>query len=73
MLPQELALDEQPVGEEREDQRELDEEDDVDALERREQAALARRVVLREMGVMTVDALLILTLSLRAASTSGGL
>jgi hypothetical protein len=51
-------------------QRELEDVDDVDALDRREQAALARRVVLREMGVMTVGALLILTLSLRAA---GGL
>lgn len=41
--------------------------EDVDALERREQVLLARRVVMREMGVMTVGALLILTLSLRAA------
>ena len=41
--------------------------EDLDALERREQVLLARRVVMREMGVMTIGALLILTLSLRAA------
>ncbi len=33
----------------------------------------ARRVLLREMGIMAVGALLILTLALRAAFTSGGL
>ena len=51
-------------------QRELDElEDgrDLESLERSEQAAIARRVVRREMGVMTVGALLIVTLALRAA------
>jgi hypothetical protein len=51
-------------------QRELDElEDgrDLEALERAEQARIARRVVRREMGVMTVGALLIVTLALRAA------
>ena len=51
-------------------QRELDElEDgrDLEALEHAEQARIARRVVLREMGVMTVGALLIVTLALRAA------
>ena len=42
-------------------------EGDVEALERREQILLARRVVLRETGVMTVGALLIVTLTLRAA------
>ena len=47
-------------------QRELDEVDDVDALSPEEQRAVARRVVLREMGVMTVGTLLIVTLSLRA-------
>ena len=41
--------------------------EDVEALERREQVLLARRVVLREMGVMTIGTLMILTLSLRAA------
>jgi hypothetical protein len=52
-------------------QRELDGVDDVDALERSEQIALARRVALGEMGVMTVGALLILTLALRAYQTGG--
>ncbi|GAC1320087.1 MAG: hypothetical protein NVSMB25_11850 [Thermoleophilaceae bacterium] len=42
-----------------------------DALERREQVALARRVVIREMGIMTIGALLIVTLSLRAAQSGG--
>jgi len=49
-------------------QRELE---DVDALERPEQVALAKRVALGEMGVMTVGALLILTLALRAYQTGG--
>ena len=52
-------------------QRELDTVEDVEALERREQVALARRVALNEMGVMTVGALLILTLALRAYQTGG--
>jgi hypothetical protein len=52
-------------------QRELEGVDDVDALERRDQVALARRVALGEMGVMTVGALLILTLALRAFQTGG--
>jgi heme A synthase len=41
--------------------------EDVEGLERREQVLLARRVVLREMGVMTIGTLMIVTLSLRAA------
>ena len=45
--------------------------EDLEALERREQVALARRVALGEMGVMTVGALLILTLALRAYQTGG--
>ena len=45
--------------------------EDVDALAREEQVALARRVALGEMGVMTVGALLILTLALRAFQTGG--
>ena len=53
------------------DQRELDDIEDVDALERSEQIAVARRVALGEMGVMTVGALLILTLALRAYQTGG--
>lgn len=52
-------------------QRELDGVDDLEALERPEQLALARRVALGEMGVMTVGALLILTLALRAYTTGG--
>jgi hypothetical protein len=52
-------------------QRELEDVDDVDALERSDQVALAKRVALGEMGVMTVGALLILTLSLRAFQTGG--
>jgi hypothetical protein len=52
-------------------QRELDGVDDVDALERSEQIALARKVALGEMAVMTVGALLILTLALRAYQTGG--
>ncbi len=36
----------------------------------REQMALARKVALGEMGVMTVGALLILTLALRAYQTA---
>jgi hypothetical protein len=52
-------------------QRELEDVDDVDALERSEQITVARRVALGEMGVMTVGALLILTLALRAYQTGG--
>jgi hypothetical protein len=51
--------------------RELEHVEDVDALERRQQVALAKRVALGEMGVMTVGALLILTLALRAYQTGG--
>jgi hypothetical protein len=40
--------------------------DDVDALPHAEQVALARRVVLHEMAIMTVGALVILGLALRA-------
>jgi hypothetical protein len=52
-------------------QRELEGVDDLDALDRAEQIAVARRVALGEMAVMTVGALLILTLSLRAYQTGG--
>ena len=52
-------------------QRELEQVDDLDSLERREQEALARRVALAELGVMTMGALLILTLALRAHQTGG--
>jgi len=53
-------------------QRELEGVPDLDALQRSEQIALARRVALAEIGVMTVGALLILTLALRAYQTGGG-
>lgn len=49
-------------------QREL-EGVDVDALDRSEQVAIARRVALAEMGVMTIGVLMILTLALRAYQT----
>jgi hypothetical protein len=52
-------------------QRELEGVEDIDALERSDQVALAKRVALGEMGVMTVGALLILTLALRAYQTGG--
>jgi hypothetical protein len=52
-------------------QRELEDVEDLEALERTEQVALARRVALGEMGVMTVGALLIVTLALRAYQTGG--
>ena len=48
-------------------QQEVEDAGEVEALERREQVLLARRVVMREMGVMTIGTLMILTLSLRAA------
>jgi hypothetical protein len=48
-------------------QRELEDVEDVQALSRSEQSAIARRVLLRETGIMTVGALLIVTLALRAA------
>ena len=52
-------------------QRELEGVPDLDALDRSEQVGLAKRVALGEMGVMTVGALLILTLALRAYQTGG--
>jgi hypothetical protein len=52
-------------------QRELEGIEDLDDLDRSEQIAIARRVALGEIGVMTVGVLLILTLSLRAYTTGG--
>jgi hypothetical protein len=52
-------------------QRELDEVEDLEALDRSEQVAIAKRVAVGEMGVMTVGALLIVTLALRAYQTGG--
>jgi hypothetical protein len=49
-------------------QRELEElEGDLESLEHSEQVLVARRIVLREIGVMTVGTLLIVTLLGRAA------
>jgi hypothetical protein len=52
-------------------QRELEGVEDIESLDRSEQVAIARRVALDEMGVMTVGVLLILTLALRAYQTGG--
>jgi hypothetical protein len=52
-------------------QRELEDVEDIEGLERSEQIAIARRVARSEMGVMTVGTLLILTLALRAYQTGG--
>jgi hypothetical protein len=43
--------------------------DDVEALDRRERILMARRIVIREIGVMTIGAILIVTLGLRALAT----
>jgi hypothetical protein len=43
----------------------------LESLTDDEKRLLARRVVLREMGLMTIGALLITTLALRAATTGG--
>lgn len=48
-------------------QAELSVVDDPEALPRRERILLARRIVLREMGILTVGLLLVVTLLLRAA------
>jgi hypothetical protein len=45
--------------------------EDADALDRRERILMARRIVLREIGVMTIGAILIVTLGLRAVATGG--
>lgn len=50
-------------------ERELEDVEDVEALSEEERRVIARRVILREMGVMTIGALLITTLALRAATT----
>jgi len=52
-------------------QRELEDVEDIEALDRAEQMSIARRVARSEMGVMTVGTLLILTLALRAYQTGG--
>lgn len=50
-------------------QRELQEIEGIDGLSRPEQVAIARRVALAEMGVMTIGVLMIVTLALRAYQT----
>jgi len=50
-------------------QHELEDVEDLEALTPDEQREIARRVLIREMGVMTIGALLITTLALRAATT----
>ena len=45
--------------------------EDPDALDRRDRILMARRIVLREIGVMTIGAILIVTLGLRAVATGG--
>ena len=50
--------------------RELDAlEGDAEALPHREKVLLARRVVVREIGIMTVGVILVVTLLLRAAQS----
>lgn len=44
---------------------------DAESLPHRERVLLARRVVVREIGIMTVGLLLIVTLLLRAAQSGG--
>jgi hypothetical protein len=44
---------------------------DPETLPRREQVLLARRVLVREIGIMTVGVILVVTLLLRAASSGG--
>jgi hypothetical protein len=44
---------------------------DPEELPRREQVLLARRVVVREIGIMTVGVILVVTLLLRAAQSGG--
>jgi hypothetical protein len=49
-------------------QREMEDlEGDFETMERREQILLARRIVMREIGVMTIGTLLVVTLLGRAA------
>ena len=50
-------------------QHELEQVDDPDALPRRERILLARRIVLREIGIMTVGVLLVVTMLIRAIQT----
>jgi heme A synthase len=53
-------------------QREIPEGVAFETLGATEQRTIALRIVRREMGVMTIAALLIVALAIRAAQTSGG-
>jgi hypothetical protein len=50
-------------------QHELEQLDDPEALPRRERILLARRIVLRQIGIMTVGVLLVVTMLIRAIQT----
>ena len=54
-------------------QREIEKRgiEDIDGLERRDQVLLARAVVRNEMGIMTMSAIAVVTLALRAFATGG--
>lgn len=52
-------------------QKEMEGVTEPEKLPRREQVLLAKKIVIREMGTMTVACLLIVTLSLRAAVSGG--
>jgi hypothetical protein len=52
-------------------ERELEGVEDLEALERPAKVAIARRVALAEIGIMTVGVLMIVTLALRAYFTGG--
>ena len=52
-------------------QRELEEVDDPEALPRRERILLARRIVMREIGIMTVGVVLVVTMLIRAIQSGG--
>ena len=52
-------------------QRELEQVDDPEGLPRRDRILLARRIVLREIGIMTVGVILVVTLLIRAAQSGG--
>lgn len=54
------------------DQRDLDSAADVGRLPETEQHAVVAAIVHRELGVMTLSALVVVFLALRAASTAHG-
>lgn len=51
-------------------QRELEDVDDAEKLPRRERILLARRIVLRETGIMVVGLILVVTMLIRAIQSS---